>query len=550
MPGALRYDLLTQKNPEYDGARFEQIEDLYEGGWRIMRKAPTYLPQLALEDKGQYQTRCRTASYMPYFGQILDQFVADLFTQPLIIQPASDADDPNTRGEMPDGDYYPALASNVDGNGTTIEAMAGSVLCCALKHRRAYLMIDAPDTGVGKMPESLAEEDASGARRCYAYEVDGAQVFDWKWDEKADRFAWVILGTRENERLTPTGGRDVTRETFTIWEMAGDVATWTRYAIAYLETEPPRPETMVSVEDEGATSFDRIPLLRFEIPKGLWVGNKIGPQALEHWQRRSALLGAENRSCVAVPCVYLGPELPASGQSTSEAAEDPNRGRDPIRQFESKGFLVLGHQDRFEFGEPKGSAYETLSKQIDGVREAMFSVNHQMAASVRPTSTALGRSGLSKQKDDDKTNKVLGALGRLVRAFWSQVYDVIAKARGEDVVWVPHGLDSYESEDREQVLEESLSLQAVNIPSATFRKEHAKRIVKKLVPNLPPETVAAIYDEIDKGIDAEQELRDLTQEAQADMIQNPPEPKTPAVPPVKTPTVKTPQTKTPKVKAA
>src|SRR6185312_12868445 len=257
--------------------------------------------------------------------------------------------------------------------------------------------------------------------------------------------------------------------------------------------------------DGGLTSFPRIPLLRFELPSGLWVGNKIGPMALEHWIRRSELLGAEKRSCVAIPWTALGPEIPAPGEASSEAAEDPHRGEDPVAKFQRTGFMQLGHEDKLDFAEPQGHAYEIIDKQIDHVRESMYAVNHQMAASVRTNSTALGRSGLSKQKDQDKTDKVLGALGRDTRTFWTLVYDTVSKARGEDVIWVASGIDNFETYDRTAVIQEATSLAEVAIPSKTFRKEHAKRVAAVLVPGLPPATVAQMGEEIDKGVDAEAE---------------------------------------------
>jgi hypothetical protein len=519
---SLPYGLLTQKHPEYDASRYAQIEDLYEGGWRIMRKANVYLPQISLEHPDQYKARCVTATYQPYFGQILDQFVADLFTQELTIQPASDADNPNTPGDFPDKEFYTGLARNIDGNGTTMVDMAGDVLTTALKHRWAYLMVDAPDVKDSSDAANLAEEEALGARRCYAYEVPPDQVIDWKWDAKLACFQWVIIATKEKERDDPTGSRKIVIETFTIWQAAPEGAYWTRYKISYdPDKNAPHERTMVEPDGEGVTSFPRIPLMRFELPKGLWVGNKIGPQALEHWRRRSALIGAENRSCVAIPFATLGPELPAIGESSSDAQEDPNRGNDPVKQFERRGFLALGKDDGLDFAEPKGHAYEIIDKQIDMLREGMYAVNHQMAAGIRPTSSALGRSGLSKQKDEDHTVRVLGALGRITRAFWVSVYEMIANGRNEDVMWVAHGLDSYEKYDREQVIAESVQLKDVSIPSPTARKEHAKRLFKILVPGLPVATYATVDDEIDKGVDEEEEMRQLKQKAEADAIKNP-----------------------------
>jgi hypothetical protein len=527
----LTYGQLRATHPSYHAKRMARIEDLYEGGWVIMEKAGTYLPQLPLEHSKHYEARCETASYQPYFGQIVDQFVSDLFSQPLTISAAGDAENPQTPGEVPDKEFYTQLAKDIDGEGTQLEDLAADVLTTALKHRLAYVMVDAPDASEGPAPANLADEDAAGLRRCYAYEVPPAQVIDWKRDKKTGAFEWVILATREQDRSAPSSGRSQVTETFTVWNVESGKARWTRYVVTYPQDKAPTDEQLVSADASGDSSFDRIPLLLFELPKGLWVGNKIGPQALEHWRRRSQLIGAEGRSCVAIPYVALGPELPAPGQSTSEAADNPHRGRDPVKQFEKQGFLQLGHQDKLDFAEPHGHSYEIIDKQIDSVRENMYAVNHQMAAGIRPTSGALGRSGLSKQKDEDKTSKVLGALGRTVRTFFVCLYDTISQGRGEDVIWVAHGLDSYETDDREQVLNESLQVKDVaeSIPSPTFSKEHAKRIVKKLVPNLPPDTVAQIFDEIDRGIDEQQEVRDLEHEARKESIKNPPLPVIPGV---------------------
>jgi len=531
----LLYALLTQHHGEYPGRQYTQVEDLYEGGWQMMRKASDYIAPLPMEHPTLYASRISTTAYVPYFGEIVDQFVSDLFSQPLAVVPAGDAKNPDTPGVFPDEEFYADFAKDVDGEGNGLADMAADILTTGLKHRRAYLMVDAP-MATGPAPVNMADEEASGARRCYVYEVPPDQVIDWKLKvekgpdcKKTSTFAWVILFRKEQERATPASTRESVTETFTIWSISDEpdaCARWDQYAVTYVPGQTdPRPEDAIPWVQGGSTSFDRVPLLRFELPKGLWVGNKIGPLALEHWVRRSELVGAEKRSCVSIPYVTQGPEMPAIGESNSEAAEDPHRGEDPIAQFNKKGFLTLGHEDKLDFAEPHGHAYEIIDKQVDHVREAMFAVNHQMSASIRPSAGALGRSGLSKQKDQDKTDKVLGALGRYVRAFFGSVYDAISKARAEEVVWVTSGIDNYETYDRAAVIQEATSLALVAIPSPTFRKEHAKRVATVLVPGLPPATVAQMAEEIDQGIDAEEEKRQMQMDLDKQIIkQGPPPP--------------------------
>lgn len=544
---AITYGTLKQTHPDYDGALLGQLEDLYVGGYRIVRKAKDFLSRLANESDGRYAERCGTASYQPYFGQIVDQFVSDLFGQPLSIKPAADADNPNTPGEVPDVDFYSSFEKDVDLDGTSFVDLMERTLRTGLKKRYALVAVDAPSSGDAPPPASMAEEVDRGSRRCYAYEVPLEQLIDWKLIPGGRRFEWAILNKLEQDRPSPFTRRSAIKETFTVWGLSdtGGAAQWRRYAITYDKDRPPKPDDPLSLEDEGVSSFKRIPLLRFELPEGLWVGNKIGPQAREHYQRRSALISAENRSLVAIPVAKKGPEAPAAGGAIpADITQKPTRGNNPVGRFNAEGWLEIGSEDSVEFVEPRGGCYELVDKQLDALKDAMFAVNHQMAASIRPTGAALGRSGLSKQKDQDATERVLRALGHRVRTFAVCVYDAISEARGEDTHWTPFGLDNYEKEDREQLLEESISLDQVQIPSATFRKLHKRYVAEKFLKGIDPQSLATVVQEIEDGVDDEEELRGLMRDAQKDAIQNP---QPPAVPSVKQPGVKVPAAKTPVV---
>jgi hypothetical protein len=527
----LAYGTLCQAHPSYSERLFKEIDDLYTGGYQIMRNARDYLYPMVQEESRRYEERCSCASYAPYFGTIVDQFASDLFGQQLSVKAAADAENPQTPGDPPDKKYYPAFEKNCDGRGTVFVDMMRAVLITSLKHRTSIVCVDAPNTGLVDAV-SLADEDKAGARNFYCYEVPPAQLIDWEEDDLGE-FQWAILRTKDRPRDDPTDSRSRIVETFTLWTLPpnGGKAAWARYQITYTDQKPPKDTDLVSQVDAGTSSFARIPLLRMRLPDGLWVGNKIGPMAREHFQRRSALISAENRSLVVVPLVTLGSEISAPGNDMpSEVQQDSGRARSPAAALGGKGYMVLGKDDNVTFPEPNGHAYEIVDKQLEALREAMYQVNHQMAASVKPTGGALGRSVLSKQKDQDSTDKVLRALGQIVRQFALKIYDTIAKARGEDVIWTAHGLDSYENEDRAVLVQEANAVSAIaaSIQSETFHVEYESDMARKLKPGLSPETQVQIRTEIQESVKAKLDLAKTQMKVQKDQLLNPPAPAAPA----------------------
>lgn len=519
----LPYGVLCLESPEVDEKLRLKIDDLYEGGERIQKRARDYLPQIAWEHSRAYDSRVDgAAAYLPYFSQIVDQFASDLFGQPLTVSAAPDAEDPDSPGKLPDEEFYSALSDDLDLKGTPLVEAMRREITTALKHQVAYLMVDAP-VDSAKPAVNRAEEEARGTRRCYAYEVPPEQVLDWELDEFG-KFSWVVLHKSERRRASISATRKAVAETWDVWERgdAGGKARWARFRLEWTPETAPTADTPVPAVDGGESSFPDIPLLRLALPAGLWVGNKIAGPIVEHWRRRSALVGAENRSCVAIPFVTLGSEMGSGPEEIpAERGQDPARGDDPYKKFSRDGFMVGGKDDKLTFAEPDGRAYHVIDQQITALKDEIFRVCHQMAASVTPTAGALGRSGLSKQKDGESTAKVLGALGQIVRQFTRELYDLVAKARAEDVVWAVHGLDSYQTDDREQVIEEALALDQVAIPSKTFRVEHAVRVAQKVIPGMPPDTIATIRKEIVEGAEQEKQVEDVEREAHVDDVLNP-----------------------------
>lgn len=516
------YKTLNRTHPSYDPEFYEEIDDLYIGGYRIQKKNSKYLPAMVNEHQRWHDVRKKTAGFQPYMSQVIDQFVAELFGQPLNVQPAADADNPDSPGENPDREYYDTFALDADGAGNPFVDVMRSVMTTALKKGPLLVAIDAPELEPGADPPTTKlQEKLIGLDKLYVYDLPPEDLIDWEVD-RLGQFVWCTIHKAERPRKNPKAERNTIVETWTTWEMEAGFATWTRYSVEYSEDKKPDERTIVPEVGSGTTSFKRIPVIRRILPDGFCIGARLGPMQREHYQRRSCLIGAESRSLIAIPVVALGSEIGAmGGELPATVQQDPSRGVNPIQQFERAGFMVTGAGDKIYFAEPGGHCYDLVDRQLEALREAMLQVNHQMSLAVKPSGKSVGRSGASKAKDGENTEKVLRALGHEVREFASVIYDTIAKARGEDVVWAAHGLDTFESDDRKEMLEEAVVLEQVlvNIPSETFRSEFVYQAAKKLMPGLGAETMSQIRLELIKNHDEIQERAEILHEQQVAMVE-------------------------------
>jgi hypothetical protein len=502
----MKYGTLKQRNPAYTAERWEELGDLYVGGYTLVDKASRYMPKFVGESRERYRERLSAASYLAYMGQIADYFVANLFSQELTLTQAADAKDPTTPGAPASDDgFWNAFAHDADLRGTSFVKLLRQVLTTALIKGKGLVVVDLPTPA--EAAGSLADEEASGATRGYAFEASPEELIDWEPDDRGG-FAWAILNRQIIRRASPAASRDRVIEEFKVWTLDGDRAAWELFRTApYRANQPPKDEDEVPRAGGGATTFTQIPILELAVPAGLWVGNKLGVLAREHFTRRSALNAAENKSLFAIPYVKLGPEVTAPGAAMpAEVQQNPSRGRDPRGEFNRRGYVVLGKDDAIGFAEPAGSAYELVDKQLEKLVDEMFRVVHQMASSVSATKQALARAAASKAEDRRATEIVLAAYGALVRDFAKRIYDCLSTARGENVVWTAHGLDKFELEDRDGILKEALALDAISIPSTTFKQTYKTKIALALVGNVPPETQDVIREEIEQGVEQEKEL--------------------------------------------
>ena len=518
---SLPYGVLAQRSPDYRASEWEMLDDLYEGGFRMARNATRHITRIYGETDDRYRDRITSTSYINYFGQIVDYFVASLFAQEMTVNPASDADNPLTVGSLPNDEFYELFADDCDMRGTRFPNLLRRVLATALCKRTAYVCVDLPASD--NDAQSLAEEEGMGLLRAYAYELPNEHLIDWQTNDEG-QLVWAILNRCVVERTDPEASRGEVREEFKVWRKRSDgVVSWELYRLTYRKDTTPKDNQEVQLVAAGETSFARIPIIKFELPTGLVVGEKIALVAREHFQRRSALNAAQNKSLVSLPVAKLGPEVSAiGGDLPSDRQQDPYRGDDPIGRFQRQGFIVIGKEDSIEFAEPKGTAYGLTDKQIDGLKDELFRVVHLMAASVGNDSNTMRRSGESKIQDRYAETVVLKALGQIVRAFAVEVYECIAEARGERVVWTAHGLETFDFDDRVDLINEAVQMDLVTIPSPTWKRAYKTDMAFRLLRNLPPQTQEVIRQEILAGVTSEVEMSALMQGDEASNAPVPP----------------------------
>ncbi len=537
---ALRYDVLTRKHEEYTPKRWEELWTLYRGGYCVADNAEAFLPKVVGEHPTAYRQRLKGAAYIGYFGPIVNTMVAQLFGQELAIAPAADSDDPATAGEDPTNatemdDFYREFAKATDGKDTTFPDLCRALVRTALVQRCSYMGYDSAPVPVA--PTNRAEEEKSGALQLRAFEIDPLTLIDWEYDDE-DELTLAVIQRVFNRRTSLADDRSKSYEEFKCWLREGDTVRWELYRTRdYSDAEPMRPEEEIPLAASGTVSFPRIPILPFELPEELWVGNAVGPLNKEHFQRRSELIAAEQRSLFEIPVYKLGSEIGSDdGPIPAEVQQNPHRAADPRQQLVTRGFAVIGSDDEIEFKGPTGTAYTITDTQLKELVDEIYRVVAMMAQSISSTSTALHRSGDSKNADADALAVVLREFGNLVRKFAVRAYQAIATARGDNVVWQAHGLENYNAEVRADLISEAVQVDLIAIPSPTFKRHYKTSIAFKLVPEMDPTTKEIVRQEINDGVMAEDDLRLSQLEKDQAIADNGPTPEelgqpTPVAPP-------------------
>lgn len=490
-PASLAFSNLERKSPEYQGKWWQVCRALYEGGRRLFTDKDLFsqvFPQHMSEPATVYAERCKRAFYINYPGEIVDYIVSGLFGRPVELMAETDHDE-----------YYGDLFEDTSppgGRKLHLNQLLREQVVTALLCKRAWTQVDFP--GMDSFAENRAEQEQTGEADAYMLPVEPECVYDWE-EDKSGELLWANVCTTSNPRSFIDSERSMVTKTWMIYTRIA----WARYETTYPKNKPPSHKDQVGLVDQGVHTFGRVPLVRLELPDGLWCMNKLAGIAIEHLNKRCALSWAEYRTLYQERYEFSGDSDPRL--DAPAIADDQGRATNQIHGI---GYIQHRHSsDRVEFVGPGHESFQVALESIRDLRNEMHRVMFQMALTFDNSSSVVGRSGNSKAEDRKAHGVVLVGLGEMVRDHIQEVVQMITDARGDDLKWTASGMDKFDSESLADMLAGAEILANIQIPSKTFNKRHDYMVARtRLGDEASAEDLKKIEAELDEHYEHETEM--------------------------------------------
>lgn len=494
-PSSIAFGVLNRKHPEYDADYWKTCRALYSGGRKMLRDVNllrVIFPQHRNESEDVWMERVKRAFYVSYPGEILDYMLSGLMASPIVM--SQDEEDEQATGDPYYADFF-ADVSPAGGKQMSFQRLMREQILSALLFRRAWTQVDFPAVGDLDPTDltSEAEQTELGLLDAYALPVDPEAVYDWEEDGTGE-LTWALVCVETAARASVLASRDVVTRTYTIY----DRERWCRYAITYNKKTPPKEDQAVPLVAEGAHSFERVPLLRLELPEGLWMMNKLASLAIEFFNKRCALAWAEYKSLFQERYEFETQQDPMS--MGAGLAADPNRA---LNQVHGLGYTqVRDARDRVEFVGPSSEPFKVALESLKDLRDEMHRITYQTALSFDNSAAALGRSGDSKAQDKASHAVMLMGLGEYVREHAEEVMRTISVGRQEpDVEWSAIGMNRFDTTSSMDMILGAEKLELISIPSPTFQRRYKFAIAKQTLADLGDEATEEDLEKIEEELE-------------------------------------------------
>lgn len=459
----MQLKLLDQKHDCFDGALYCKYNALYEGGKTFHKNVSLFLPKNPMESGMNYEMRKKEAKYSPYVNSIINQFASHLFSSPFVVRSDPENLDP----------FYAEFKEDADLLGTDLSAFIQHLFITALINGRAWLYAELPGND-NKPPENLLEYQERNLGRVWLNDIEPSHVFDWEVDEFG-QFLWVITHKIEKQRKNPKVDKKVIIET---WKLYDQVNVET-FQISYEPGKRPNADQIIPSQGSNPHGFPQVPILCLELPPGLWLMNRLADAQIEHFQNNCSLGWAMRRAC--------SPTMVWKSQDDSEAISTPLG-------------IKIGKEDDVKWIAPPSEAFDQIAKRIASFKDEIHRLALQMALAVDNSPGTLKRSGESKAKDAEATEIILYSYALIVKEFVEKLFQLISNARNEKIIFSIEGMDSFQIDDSESIINSANLAKNLNIQSETFNKELGYKVACALLPSLSQDIKDQIRKEINESI--------------------------------------------------
>lgn len=457
---------LARKHPEWTELQefWTRMDLLYRGGKAIVDNAAQFLERRPAEAQRVYDARCAGATYQNILGAALGWYESRLFSA----EPQFYA----RRGtEAVRDEFLQAFLRNCDRCGKPFAAAMAEWFSLAVRDGSAFVLLDLPSTPLAR---TFRAQKMLGALDPYLVTFTADQVTNWDTDAQGN-FEWIVISTGfwrggfGTPRVRMRRWLYFDRTEYRIYEAAADADGG----------EDSRAAAEVGAGRHALADQGRVPIHRIAVPFHLWLGYRVYPQVLDHFNADNGLKWALLMANLAVPVI------------TGDFAEDP--------KISETGYIKLEANGSFAWSEPSGSSFAHAATRVASLREEIYRQMYLQAQGRDSSAQASANSGYSKEMDMAPSRDVLNGYGELLRqAAGAVLADVLAVRGKADITVSVQGLHFDEGDEIAEIGTAQAALE-LDVPSATFERTVLKRIARQYAGKADPDTLAAIDREIDQA---------------------------------------------------
>lgn len=480
---------IAQRNPTHKLFHqvWEDIDVLRQGGRVLQMQADRFLIKRPKEVADIYQVRLQNLKYQNLLGMGIAYYSSKLFENDpeldikLNGQAIQEPDDADSK-TAPAGDinaeawnfYQETFLKDCDRAGTTFVDFMRQVVEDVLLFKTTYVLIDLPKTvQAGK---TLKDQDIRPLLRKY----DPRCAINWEVDGYGN-LSWIVFEVNTYERPFLKPQVDVRKwyyfDTlqFYTYEWRSDQQQTGEEQMARLVEWG--PHSMSDYKDPETGQIGCVPVIQVDVPPEQWIAMRVFFDLLDHLNLNNTYSWSLIMANLAMPVII------------TEGDYQPT--------LVEGGYILLPPGSEFHWTEPMGNSFKASETRLASLREEIFRMMHLQAQGKSSSASASQQSGYSKEQDMAPARDVLNRFGDLLRATMQSLLGMVGAIRKDTKIdFDVRGFDFTET-DKLLDIEEAAAVEALNIPSETFRKERYKGVVRKYAKDWNPELVATIEKEVD-----------------------------------------------------